>query len=687
MRSPFFKSGVALCIGALVLLVCSVCFSSLHSVQLRLSNYLYGERKISEEILIVALDSNLIESEFADFTTYKKREYFAEVIRQIEGGDPALVMLDWLFDQPSNGLISDDIYDLAAGKPQALEFSQGVLDFIGDVHPSDEELQTVLLEHENVYLIKLATGFTSFQQNVFNYSGSIGPIGLFEQAAKTGFVNASTASETNIQSIYGIPAYLSVNDTVEPHMDVQLAEAYLEKKMEIPLVDGQMLINYSGPTGSYSAVSIVDILRGSVDPSLFSDKIVLIGPTATEFQDRQYTPIDSDQPMPGIEIHANAIQTILDGKYLVNQGATDFALSLGLLLLISVLVFVNAPVLWGGILLVLELVAFPFYAQWRFDHGVIVNLIWPVFALIAAYLSVLVYRNFTEFAEKRKLKEAFGRYVSPELVAQISEHPEQLKLGGERRAITALFLDIENFTNLSESLEPQAVVSVINTYFDALSKVIMQKGGTVDKFEGDAIMALFGAPVPSEDHGLRACETALAIREKMEELNKTTGYKLNIRIGLATGDAIVGNMGSENRFDYTAMGDTVNTASRLEGANKFYSTRILVTEGTYEAAKGSIFMRQVDLVCLKGKDKAIRIYEVLGPLAGASEEGQKVVADWHSALDAYRAGRFDEAEKGFRAVLATLPDDGPSKTLLGRVATLKLTALKDWDGVWKFESK
>ncbi len=686
MRRPLLKSGVALSIGALILSLCVSFLSSFQSIQLRLSNALYSERETSSEIVIVALDGDFL-SDFTGLTTYKKRDYFSEAIGLVEEGNPSVVMLDWLLDKPSDGVISEDIYSIATSYPNVSDFSAEILEFLGDVHPTDERLLSLFETYDNIYLSKMATGFLKLEDGVSFYSGTSGPMSLFEDVTHTGFSNAETPSGYNIQSVYGIPAAINIDGATEAHMDIKLAEAHLGQEVDVPSINGQMLINYAAPSNYYPSVSIADVLHGNVDSSLFTNKIVLIGPTAVEFQDLQYTPIDPTLPMPGIEIHANAIQTILDEAFLVNQGTLDFALVLGVLILVSVLVFVHAPVLVGGVMLVLELIAFPFYAQWRFDHGVIVNLIWPVFALVAAYLAVLVYRNFTEFAEKRKLKEAFGRYVSPELVAQISEHPEQLKLGGERRAITALFLDIENFTNLSESLEPQAVVSVINTYFDALSKVIMQKGGTVDKFEGDAIMALFGAPVPSEDHGLKGCETALAIREKMAELNASTGYKLNIRIGLATGDAIVGNMGSENRFDYTAMGDTVNTASRLEGANKFYSTRILVTEGTYEAAKGQFFMRQVDLVCLKGKDKAIRIYEVLGPLAGATEEGHKVVVEWDKALEAYRAGRFDEAEKGFRAVLTTLPEDGPSKTLLGRVATLKLASLTDWDGVWKFESK
>jgi len=368
------------------------------------------------------------------------------------------------------------------------------------------------------------------------------------------------------------------------------------------------------------------------------------------------------------------------------QSTGAFAAMMGALLLIGIVAFLYLPVLWGSGVFVLELAVYPFMARWAFDHGVILDLVWPFAALLAAYLAALAYRNFTEFAEKRKLREAFSHYVAPEVVAQISEHPELLALGGEKRKITAFFLDIENFTHLSEGLSPQEVVKLINIYFDALSKVIMAYGGTVDKFEGDAIMALFGAPVPSEDHAEKACRAALAIDAKMAELNAKTGHELNVRIGLATGEAIVGNMGSEERFDYTAMGDTVNTASRLEGANKFYRTRILVTEGT-QTGTGAIFFRHVDTVCLKGKDQALKVYEVMGTLEGASEAGKSVVTDWEAALGAYSTAKWEEAETGMKSVLERLPHDGPAETLLARIALLKMNTPEDWDGVWRFESK
>lgn len=390
--------------------------------------------------------------------------------------------------------------------------------------------------------------------------------------------------------------------------------------------------------------------------------------------------------MSGIEIHANAIQTILDEAYLRYQNPAGFLGLIGVITLASVFVFLYAPILWGALFGIAEIVGFPFYAQWRFNQGVIPELIWPIFAMLAAYLSVLAYRNFTEFTEKRKLKTAFSHYVSPELVQQITEKPEMLKLGGERRKLTVLFLDLENFTFFSEKLTPQEVVKILNVYFDALATVIMAQGGMVDKFEGDAIMALFGAPIPSEDHAEKACLTALLLQAKIQELNAQMGYSLNIRIGLATGEAIVGNMGSTQRFDYTAIGDTVNTASRLENANRFYNTRILTNPGTFEAAQEKLSFRHVDTVCLKGKAQAMHIYEALGTTEAMTEQGKTFLKDWGEALSTYQKGDWDAAKQALEALLSKLPNDGPTQTLLNRIKTLQ-QAPKDWDGVWRFEEK
>jgi len=627
-----------------------------------LSNLLYKERETSE-IVVIAIDDATIaptQNGGLDSMANWSRNYYAKVLNQIEKGNPNSVFFDIFFSSARDS---------------------------GDAVFANE-----LNKYDNDYLIKMPAGEKYLENDAFIYESEYTPLKIFSEATTLGFYNevSNLEESTNLRTIYALPAYVGVeNGQIEEHIDLKIAREKLAttEPFDIPLENGQMLINYAKEAYNWPTYSFVDVYNGEIDSSVFENKIVLIGATATILQDWYYTPIDTNARTPGLEIHANAIQTILDGKFLEYQSAVGFLVTTGIMLLVAVLAFLYLPIIAGAIVLIIEIALFPFYAQFSFNRGIIPDLLWPVFAVFIAYLTVMAYRNFTEFSEKRKIKNAFAHYVSPELVEQITLDPGVVALGGDKRNISVLFLDIENFTGISENLKPQEVVTLINFYFDALSKLIMAHGGTVDKFEGDAIMAIFGAPVPSVDHAQKICETALSIREKMAELNQKSGYNLNLRIGLATGDAVVGNMGSTDRFDYTAMGDTVNTASRLEGANKFYDTKILVTEGTKLGANAKFFFRKVDTVCLKGKGNAMAIHELMGLNENASPDGKALVTDFETALTSYQKGDFTGAEAHLNGILSRLPQDGPSKTLLARIANFKTTPPKDWDGVWRFSEK
>jgi adenylate cyclase len=649
-------------IAALVLAF-SVLFHSvnlLNSLNLLLSNHLYHEREISDEIIIVGIDDKSMLSEneggLGDVSAWTPATY-SKVLENIEKDNGSQILLDIFFGR-TTGTSADQI------------------------------LVSTFSKHENIYLIKYPTGEVNFNGESFEYQNQIEPVELFASNVKLGHANLIDDEDgSNENTVYAVPYKISVNAVAEKHLDFKILEDYLGVEVNPQIEEGQMIINYAKQTYNFTRVSFSDVYNGNFDSGTFENKIVLIGPYAASLQDRFYTPIDQKKPMPGIEIQANIIQTVLDEAYLAHQSTMGFALFTGLITFASVAAFLFLPILWGSAVLVIEMIGFPFIAQIAFNMGIILDLIWPVFAIFTAYLAVLAYRNFTEFREKRKLRSAFAHYVSKDLIENVISNPDALKLGGERRNISVLFLDIENFTTLSEKLEATQVVEVINNYFDALSNLIMDLQGTVDKFEGDAIMALFGAPIPSEDHAEKACHAALKIREKMAELNKISGFNLNVRVGVATGEAVVGNMGSKERFDYTAMGDTVNTASRLEGINKFYSTRILVTEGSYNSVKDKFSFREIDTICPKGKNDALKIYELLGLADGITEEGKAVVATWVEALNAYRAGNWDAAVAKIHDVQLKLPEDGPSKTFLERIEEMKKSPREGWDGVWKFLEK
>lgn len=682
-------AGLGIFVAVLVVSLILHSAEVLKSLNAKLSDGLYAGRTISDQIVIVKIDyKSFEEPEKGGLGAMKNWDAstYAKVLEEIEKGGPKVVMYDVLFASKSEGIKNAEILNIAKEHSDVTTFSSEVLNYLKEPHPNDQKFIDVLSKYKNDYILKMTSGDSQFIDGQLTYQGEILPQQMFADVANLGFANIVFGElSENDSTIYSIPYELNVAGTIEKHIDFKIAEDFSGKIAEPIVENDQMYINYAGKTGSFAGESFADVYNGKVSQDFFKNKIVLVGATAAIIQDTRYTPIDQKTPMPGIEIHANSIQTILDGVYLSHQSAVGFLAFTGLLIAIAVGAFMYVPVLYGLLVLIAEVGVFPLLAKFFFSQGIILDLIWPVFAIFASYLAVIAYRNFTEFAEKRKLRNAFAHYVSKDLIENVISNPDALKLGGDRREISVLFLDIENFTTLSESGAPEKVVEIINNYFDALSNLIMEEGGTVDKFEGDAIMALFGAPIAYPDHAVKACAAALKIREKMAELNTQFGCNLNVRVGVGTGDAIVGNMGSKERFDYTAMGDTVNTASRLEGINKFYKTRILVMHKTFVSAGGGFFFREVDTICPKGKSDPLQIHELMG--VEVSEAGKKVVAIWDEALRAYRGANWSIAEAKLAEVLAILPEDGPSKTMLERIAEFKKTAPEKWDGVWRFKEK
>jgi adenylate cyclase len=695
-------AGILILLGITLLSLVLRASPLLDGLDQKLSNSLYDGHELAEDIVIVGVDeasmNSVSEGGLGAFHDWS-RDYYARVLDNVRSGGSSSILLDFVFADKTETVKIYEIAEELIDSENFDEFGQAMAGYL-----DGENRQDLALAHElddDVFMVKYPSSNPELIGNVLFVNGEDGSTEFFTQHANTAF---ATAGGTNSNgSIYTLPVGYSVNGEFEESASLKLARHYLygengssvmtennyvfDSLRSVPVLDGEFLINYAADSYSYSTYSFADVYYGRVDSDVFKGKIVLIGATAPILQDRHYTPIDQQTPMPGIEIHANAIQTILDGNFLQHQSTKSFILLVFLMTAFVIGLSLYSHVIVGASALLSMLAMFPLYAQWSFDNGVIPNLIWPVAAVVAAYLTTLLYRNFTEFHEKRQLKNAFAHYVSPELVEQISENPKQLTLGGERRRITVMFLDIENFTGIAETCKPSEIVSLINTYFDALAKVIIEHGGTVDKFEGDAIMALFGAPIASVDHGLKACQTALSIREKIAELNKQTGIDLNVRIGLATGDAIVGNMGSFDRFDYTAMGDTVNIASRLEGGNKFYGTRILVNSRTVDMAQKVMTFRRVDRVRFKGKGNAIDVFELMGPNGRVSEESKALLEVWHQSLEYYRNQEWNEAETRVKKVLTKMPHDGPALTYLKRIKNLRENPPGGWDGTWGFSEK
>jgi len=386
--------------------------------------------------------------------------------------------------------------------------------------------------------------------------------------------------------------------------------------------NGRMLINYRGPAGTFPVYSVSDILDRTTPSGTFKDKIVLIGATALGIYDLRVTPFSPN--MAGIEKHANVVDNILRGDFIHrNDSSVVF-----LIFLFAILLGITIPRLGAtaGAVLVLALLAGYFVAVYCLfvTKGIWFNLVYPSFALFFGYTSQTAYRFFAEERRARNIRKMFSSYVSKRIVDELIRDPSKAKLGGERKEITVLFSDIRGFTSFSEKHEPEEVVSILNEYLGAMTNIVFDHEGTLDKFVGDAVMALWGAPVAQPDHARRAVRCAIAMIEKLEELQKKWAAEgktaLDIGIGINTGDMVVGNMGAEGKkMDYTVIGDNVNLAARVEDLTRQYNNHIIITELTYNKVKDIVNVNELGSVTVKGKQHPVVIYDLVGVKADSGQ--------------------------------------------------------------------
>jgi adenylate cyclase len=459
---------------------------------------------------------------------------------------------------------------------------------------------------------------------------------------------------------------------------------------------GRVLVNYHGPAHTYPHHSIADVLQGKVPPEEFSGKIVLVGATATGIGDLRTTPYGG-LDYPGVEIHANVLDNILHQDFLLRgakQQLCDVLLILALGLPLGIWMALVAPRwMWFGIALIFPLTAADYYA---FRHGWWLNFIVPALTLTSNVLLVSLYRALVEEKEKRRVRAAFGQYLSPEVIRRLLLNPRLVE--PKKTDITVMFSDIRGFTTISEKLDAQDLALFLNQYLSDMTGIVFDHHGTLDKYIGDAVMAFWGAPFEEEGHAMRACNACLKMMERVREMQKKWERegkpKLDIGIGLNTGVASVGNMGSVLRYGYTALGDTVNLSSRLEGLNKDYGTHIIVNETTHAAVKDAGFeFRELDLIRVKGKQQPVTIYELMGrrgemSVYGTPEEVLGRVELFVQARELYRGRQWQGAQEKFQSILDRWPGDGPSRMYWKRCQEYLFDEPPmGWDGVFTMTHK
>lgn len=580
------------------------------------------------------------------------------------------------------------------------------------IEEGKEEDKSELIESSRIRIVSKTGEKPSFEK-VPQFNNLISNIKIISMSSQhAGFLNA----EPDDDGIYRWGNLISYyNDNFYPSLALKSASIFSDSQIVLHVDDigvngvtvgrtyiqtdegGRVLINFYGGNSMmpelkkiFPYYSATDVLRRNYARDAFRDKVVFIGATAIGIYDIRPTPYDT--MFPGVEIQASILSNILNRDNLVRPKWVEifdvFVIIIIGIILGNFYTSIRAPMLpiflvvFGFIYYVLNWSMLNFVGVWLY-------VVYPTLEIMLVTFGVAIFKYLTEEKGRKQIKQAFQHYLSPNLVQKILKEPDKLRLGGEKKNLTVLFSDIRGFTSISEELPPEKVVTILNEYLTPMTDIVFKNDGLLNKYMGDAIMAIFGTPVYTERHALQACNTALEMLEELKRLNKKWSQEkkanLGIGIGINTGFMHVGNMGSNVLFDYTVIGDSVNLASRLEGINKIFGTSAMISEDTYETVKEYFTCRELDFVRVKGKAKPVKIYELISRSGGEKPEWIKT---YENGLVLYRQGKFVEALEIFKKVLKIKEDDHPSQLFIERCSLLIESGTPEkWDGVFDITQK
>ncbi len=554
-----------------------------------------GVRQPPGDVVIVAIDDQSF-----SWTGYQwpwPRSYLAQIVDAINQGGARVVGLDVFLFEPDK----DPNGDAALAK--ALSESPSAI--------SDMQI------------------FRDPQQNMVTLSLPLSP---YRQALDGLGITTITQDKDAINR--SIQAYDRYGDQIYYNWAFQVASQYFKTAppsnpsgssltfngQQVPLQDGSLLVNFAGSAGTYPTYSAYQVVLGDVlkeNPNAFKDKIVLIGATTITLHDVYPTPFSSQVPMPGVEVVANAVDTILSENYLRETPPWAALLIITLMAVMASLLSRSQRPTMTLISMGIAMVVYAFVAYLAFNRlGLYLPMVGPQLMLFLGVVLPTLEQSVSQELEKRRVRTLFTRFISPQMVDQLLATQDITSLN-KRANITILFSDIRGFTTLSEKLSPEEVVALLNPYLEAMTCIIDDFGGTVDKYEGDAIIAFFGEPIRYEDHALRAVKTAIEMRRVLAGLRQRwekerRPHQIEIGIGINSGEVFVGLLGSAQRINYTIIGDNANLASRLQDLTKAYQWPILISEGTYRQVKDEFDAELVDSVIVKGKTEPVKIYKLLG---------------------------------------------------------------------------
>jgi adenylate cyclase len=690
------------------------------SFHLRKQNTDYSRLK-PEDVVIIAIDDYSIEQ--LGRAQSWPRSYDARVINYIASGNPKAIGIDFLYTE------SDSLGSGYLDKMQAEGMSN--VEALADALRSDDELANAIQSAGCVYLSFFdddakaqdsipSMGWKSLTMidarhdalsTTRKWKYPVLPIAPFIAAAKgVGGITVPTTYDGTVRhyqmiqrvpeavqadkAVANFPLYMMLDARGIPVSEVEMAEGGLmhNDSLLVPLsADGSFRLNWLGSEEEFRYISYYKVWDELMPAEFFENKYVFLGASASGLQDLKTVP-SRDDKMPGVEVHATAFLNMMNGSFLKEPTAAQVRVVYYLLAVLMILIFLLLRPLFGVV------AAFVLYFVFRFafelwvlpNKGIIIPIAMLMTLTLVCYVASVLYSYFIRERRTRFLKNAFGAYLSPEVVNQIAGDSEALQLGGQKKELTVLFSDIRDFTYFSERFDSQQTVAFLNHYLSAMSEVIFRHQGTIDKFIGDAIMAIFGAPVPQRNHAEKACLVALEMVAELHHVNldnaKLGFPKVAIGIGINTGIMTIGNIGSKRRFDYTVIGDAVNLGARLEGLTKFFDVQIIVSEHTRQSAiNPALKFRELGNVVVKGKEHSVKIYQLLPP----DENRHDTVLwlqHWERAFEWMESRNLPEAIECLKTCQAMHNDDLATYYYL-KSCEAYLNTPEDFDLLIRMESK
>lgn len=631
------------------------------------------------------------------------RQVYSTMLDFCRRGGAKVVVFDVLFTEPSSYMVSDDVL---FGEQIRLQTNFITTLFLGDTAgqtstwPDDVPRSPVTVAGLERWLSNSPMATIVEPRAAFPIAEISRPAALLgsvkeEMDGDNNFRRAAPfrVFDGSAVPMLGLGAYLVAEHQAPYMLSLEPGRLSVGDK-SIPLdPHGRTIMKFRGKSGTHETLRAAAVLQSEIriqeggtpviDPEELRDTYVFFGFSAPGLKDLKSVPISGDYP--GVEVHATFLDNLLEQDFIRDAPRIWVVLSTLMLAMLAAILIVRCRTVWQSVVWAALFVGAPIAAGFILYA---MNWWWPIMVQEVAVLLAIglaeIVNYATEGKQKRFIKSAFKQYLSGDVIEQILVDPSQLKLGGEKRELSIFFSDLQGFSAISEKLGPVALTALLNDYLTDMSDIIMEEGGTVDKYEGDAIIAFWNAPMAQTDHAVRACRAALRCQRKLterrQEFFERTGVNLFMRIGIHTGEVVVGNMGSHNRFNYTVLGDAANLASRLEGANKPFGTYFMVSEVTWGQARAEFHAREIGSIMVVGRKAPVRVYEILG----MSEEAPPPWLEaWNQAMLSCKAGRWLEAKAAFEA----FPDDPLAVKYREHMGKLGNGGSSAWDGIWKLTEK